>query len=188
MGPPFYSDIYAQLGFDPLDEFMSKGSMMDHGQPRRLGATTWMLVAILHHLKQGKQHVYILADNFQMVDGIIQRLKSLILMSKDMNIRWESTHQRELRCRNSVYVRWGSRDVDVRGAAQHAYKFFDDLEWHQRAVRRLKGPFAMMREVRLVNGRYLAYAEDDEFLFETYRDVAEEMGRKNPIKFVGWDG
>jgi hypothetical protein len=53
----------------------------------------------------------------------------------------------------------------------------EERVWQDRMVRRFRGPFDMIREIRGVDSRLLAYAEDDELLFELTCEGVESLKR-----------
>ena len=75
-------------------------------------------------------------------------------------------------------VRW----VGLQSIASVRGEVFRDVEWGFRTVRRAKGPFHMIHEVRAESRRgltiYNAYAEDDELLMEVPFETAQRLPGK----------
>lgn len=152
---------------------------------RGIGSTTWMCVRGAYELLCGRNIFLVCHVSFQ-GDSLMKRVLGLVQKS-DPRIDWSiSGGKKETRVGNN-FIRYGSigRGPSPADLVRDKGLLLDDDAWKQRAIRRYQGPFAMMREVRLEGGHYMAYAEDNEQLMELSPDALSELD-STKVTFVGF--
>lgn len=184
-------EAYQRLGLEPLDEHIHK--MLQENRRaglelyRRLGATTWMLVTACLKMMDGKDVLLIGAGHKETTRWLVEArgfLRSLGAGSTVLDI-------------SGLRFIFGSKEHE-RGSIQTRHSLgiledpdrviYQDRDWAGRIQRRAQGPFAMIREIRLIHGnkvvlpnglifndQYLAYAEDNEFLMAVTEERACEL-------------
>jgi hypothetical protein len=208
-------EAYEHLGLCPLHRFM-RGALAKNKQERGnvpgqapsdfhrgLGATTWMCV----------QAALTLAENNVLIVGVFGyrdaremavRVARFCEKLGAAEIGHDHSHHPDptvntpsyIEMSNAAELRWTSvqRGTQVTGQAGFRGVIFNDEEWAERMVRRAKGPFAMIREIRRApvmpfgsEYEYRAYAEDQEFLMELTAEGARALCKQDrTIRQVGW--
>ncbi len=196
-------EAYAQLGLTPFDEYIERETQRNRtlgrtgpDEFRHIGASTWMCLTALLALDNG-QDVLVLAETTKEVwrlrDDILKRANQLMIARPILGVPQlgrppmeESTKYYTV---GKGKLQWGRGGAGVVGAVGRRGKVFNNEEWKQRAIRRAKGPFAMVRRiVRKKANLYAAYAEGGEFLLDLTREGATQMVRANrgEIRTEGW--
>jgi len=180
--------LYSRLGLTPLDEFLQAsyqqnqsrltvGGLLDTPAElssetesmRQIGATTWMCVRAMMDLLAGRS-VTILTPY-----GHDEQIRILSVVRGHMRVLNNETGT-VLPARNRVRFSRALLSVLATPDPRNQHDLvYDDVEWAERARRRLGGPYEMMREVRLENGVLRAYAEEDEFLMELTPEAANDI-------------
>lgn len=184
------SKAYMALGFIPLDEFMthqhranlSRIIFPDTDTYRGIGATTWMQVTAIARAQQG--------GNIMLVAPTMHRAKLLLDMA------WHLADQltyvpagtgAQFRIGNGMIYVGTQADVPSQTRGRIPPTVYSDDEWKARAIRRIQGPYAMIREIRWEAGQYAAYAEDNEYLMNLTADGAYQASQNDPtIISIGW--
>ena len=196
------SEAYEKLRLQPLDTHIQWAVRNNDEVPVRwsktkpkvprteaelykgIGATTWMCVRAAIALMEGKEVTVIEPDGLQLASKQVVIRNALINLARDKDALgqlWASDGTFEYSNGSVLRMRLvapsGTRGV-----------IFADREWKERAIRRAKGPYKMAREVRLIEDRFLAYAEEDEFLFETDERGAIQLHANDPnITLIGFN-
>jgi len=185
------SKLYQRLKLIPLDEFIEttvrenlqrfrkQGSQnlyppRDEVLYRQIGGTTWMCVRALLALEDGKSVTLI--GRTKQEGNRIGHL--LLLLYKRLGGEIASSTLDTATLDTGCTVRW----IGLQSIHAARGEVFNDVEWGHRTVRRAKGPFHMIHEVRAESHRgltiYNAYAEDDELLMEVPLETAQMLPGK----------
>jgi hypothetical protein len=201
-------EAYKELGLTPWDEFATAAiernfaaatrdeeiaEHLDSPLYRRIGTSTWMTVnAALDVLHGGNAGV---AGENQRISILLlgQTHRVILALLEKLSVRGVQVSPVD----GGVFMVTSHITNTVRGcAASEIHKYversalarhwFIEDNWKARLIRRTQGPYQMIREVRLEDGCYRAYAEDDEFLFELTIQGAITAIRNPEIQPVGW--
>lgn len=197
-------DLYVQFHLEDWDAYSQKmvetycrrwGKVFntnDRGQDtsvlrefRGIGATTWMIVNIVHEIMQGHPVLVEHRNPMAMRNDILEYLRRIPSVTfKPYNgfgaIPWEMT----VTLPDGVHVNLAVAEVADQG---HPYLFSDDV-WKARLIRRVYGPYAMTQVIKQEpDGRYLAYAEQGELLMELSPKGVEQLKTQRPWITVDWN-
>lgn len=209
-------EAYQRLGLTPLDTFIQNRMGFnrhgivdpDYKDPRRgttsyqyrgIGATTWMLVSAA--LRMEREDVIIVATDHQIERKLQDGLKD-ILERLGFSTEWRRENGMTVLAAQGNRAFFSTNNngqeavvVGLVGMNRVPAKPFEDVLWKTRAIRRVEGPFSMVREIRKKDGswgnepdKYQAFAEDDEFLFEMTEEGALDLLKANgDIRTRGWE-
>lgn len=190
-------DIYTKCGLEDAEIFMRRkyadnvktagmfaaADPMDltdeqdpHGRLyRQIGATKWMAANAALVVIRGK--------SVQVVDRSYGNGKTIAKTIREMC--WIMTGVNDNSLIHDVMDYKGFTSSSKR--IKSGVTVFHDEQWKERAVRRIQGPFAMTREIRYEQGKYVAYAEDNERLMVIAPDGLMDFMAKWPnVVAVGW--
>lgn len=195
--------IYERAGWEPFDtfaqrmaeqnQFLATTFMVDDIY-RGIGATSWMLAHVIMALSGGHT-CQIVGQNTIQTEQLVRNTANLLdaIFHQHMSAKVSSG--------GLGIPAWNARlygSVRTHGVATTT-RIFVDHDWKNRAIRRIQGPFAMTREIRLIGGVFKAYAEDDEFLMditpEGVRDILDQQStattllgtERDPLICIGFD-
>ena len=191
---------YHHLDLEPLDEHIHKMLQENRraGQElyRRLGATTWMLVTACLKMMDRKDVLLVGPNHKETTQWLAEArgfLRSLGAGSTVIDI-------------SGLRFIFGPKEHEM-GSIQTSLRLgespdrviYQDRDWAGRIQRRAQGPFAMIREIRLIHGdkvvlpdglifndQYLAYAEDNEFLMAVTEERACELVLTEGVTPIGF--
>jgi hypothetical protein len=202
-------EAYKLLGLQPFEEFAAsaiernfaaatkESDIVEHvGSPlyRGIGATTWMLVNVALHVLHGNNAgvardfaspaMKLLGLTHLMIRSLLEGLNihGVQVSPVDSGVFMVSSH-----CTNTVRCCATSEIHKYPERSTLERKWFIDDVWKARLIRRTQGPYQMIREVRLEEGHFRAYAEDEEFLFEMTACGALEALKNREIQAVGFE-
>jgi hypothetical protein len=180
-------EAYQKLGLQPIDVRINSGVA-----GREIGATTWMLVAAAVLILDGKE-VVLVGRSLKHGKELAEQCREYVRQLRDARSIFSrsplrASHQRpnanvfDLGEGGSIY--WSSERTVDRFLMQQRTKVevFQDMAWHQKALRRSKGPYNMIRKLVQVPGdpdTYKAYTEHDEFLLDLTRKGAMEIHQRD---------
>jgi hypothetical protein len=202
-------EAYQRLGLSQLDRYIKVamgqnranwfGSILPTDrakQPpdmyRQLGATTWMLVRAA--LALGETHVMLLGRTPQHVTRLRALLLSYVERLEIAEPAQEYPNSHRIELSNAAEIWWNAcrQDEVITGARGFRGTVFNDWQWAERMVRRAKGPYHMIREIRLEHDGLgfpllSAYAEENEHIMELTFDGACALHFENPtIRCIGF--
>lgn len=170
----WWEKLYPILGLDPLDEFMAhkwqvntQRGVSPTDQYRGIGTTTWMVAGAIEHLLHGSKpnarNAVIVEIDHQRCELVSRRFRQLA--PKILRFKTETVGANEIILMNGTRMMWAMQSAYDRNPRIYAgCELFHGERWIERVIRRMKGPYAMIQEIRKVGDEYHAYAEDDEFL------------------------
>ncbi len=161
------------MGLQPLDEFIEGMS----ATARRRGATTWMALSAAKCLKDGKDACLICRSQQYAEEASRQVIEFCRRMSLGSTTptgkSWAKFH-------NGTTLRWKTGDASVVRVVGFGGTIFNDEVWAARTDRRVEGPYAMIRAIRLENGEYIGCAEDEEPVMDFTKAGALDFLADNP--------
>jgi len=178
---PTLPDLFRAMGLKPLDEFIAG---MD-ASARRKGATTWMALSAAKCLKDGTD-ACLICHNQQYADEVAQQViefcrRMSLGSTKQAASGWAKFH-------NGTTLRWKAGDSSVVRVVDFSGTIFNDEVWADRTDRRIEGPYAMIRAIRLENGEYIGCAEDEEPVMDFTKAGALDFLADNPeVLPIGFD-
>ena len=208
---------YAVLGLTPLDKHIQNQmddndrntAVIAAGfRARNIGATTWMLVSAA--IQMGESDVLIVSHSQDWQRKMQERMKDIL---QGLHFQWSWQRRNNLTALGArghfayFSVNTGRLNPEAKVVgnvsvhnASNTLKLkavpFEDEVWKEKAIKRLKQPFERIHEIRMEDhswesaaapSRFLAYAEDDEFLFELTREGALELAQSDKtIRTKGW--
>jgi hypothetical protein len=162
---------YAQLGLEPLDQFLGK----TEGR-HKIGATTWMLVEAALAVMEGQDIVVVghtLSEAQELastITGYVERLGGALSVRSFEPRAFDVGDGR---------VRWASLQTYTPDPARKA---FVDAEWKSMAVRRRTGPYESIRQlVRRPDGDFNAFDERGELLMTIENHAARRFAAEHPV-------
>lgn len=177
----WWDTFYPKLGLAPLDEFSRINATRDYIPVRMIGATTWMLSAILYR----KTDAVVVCHSYER-EPFWSMFLDLADKAKEP-VKWKSGSQYEIRLKAG----WRVKFAPTVNIGDRQGVIYDDQEWKERLIRRLHGPYAMIREIRQeIDPRpggtftYHAYAEDSEYLMELTYNAFDELRVSYGVKYI----
>ena len=186
--------LYAKMGFKSLDRHISDTLAQNQANPampdpfRRLGATTWMCARASIDLVEGEDNVILeipeahVDPTFDCMIDILDRGWAKHYLAQERRIVLADGVSQGL---HVLYV-----DTEEKGLRKIRGIRFSEADFVARIRRRIAGPLEMIREIRRVkhlkHHRYLAYAEDDEFIMELAEDAIPDFWGITGIHYVGF--
>ena len=207
MGEMTLNQAYAVLGLRPLDDHI-QAQMDANGRntaviaagfrARNIGATTWMLVSAA--IQMGDSDVLLVANTQDWQRKMQSRMEE-ILKGLHFPVAWERKEGKTALAARGHYAYFSTnrngQKARVVGSASLKALPFEDEVWKEKALKRVKEPFARIHEIRMEDHswesatapvKFLAFAEDNEFLFELTREGALELAQGDrSIRTRGWE-
>ena len=174
--------LYHRTGFHPLDEWIGRqliSNQMNLMNPclmntdlyRQLGTTTWMCAHATIRLNQGF-NVHIITE---LAPDRIPTLVCDLMQSENHIMTWQGSDQRLVFSNGATL--FVTRQFD-QGTPQDRLVYFE-ADWYNRIIRRAKGPYSMIREIRYeYGGHWNVYAEESELIGEITTAAAFKLAFK----------
>ena len=202
----YWEEPYKKLGLQPLDDFLrqqhranlSRDIGLSFGNDyKQIGSTTWMCACaayciynshnadlVTSQARDTKSEASRLLD---ITEEMVERLQPIVAPRLPRQIK----SMTEVRFRNGILLRALTKTDMAKHLFGNAAMMFDEDTWKARAIRRLHGPFAMVRNIRWkVNSPqsdFPAYAEDEEYLFTLTQLGAWNLSTFDPsIQLTGF--
>lgn len=184
---------YEKLGLTPLDTFIKERLLANKSMGYRpteraqyagIGASTWMCVRCTLGLIERYDTLLIAPSQDDAEIFVLKITKFLTRLSNPPVTTRGTGHGNQLTAQKGGTLRWmiaGDPPIDHNSAL-----VFEDTWWKARTIRRAKGPFAMITEVRLIDGVYEAYAEEDEHIMDLPRESALALVQSNQARPCGF--
>lgn len=180
-------EAYQKLGLVQLDEYLAS---TDRNEERYIGASTWMCVAAVLNLLEGKNSMLVAGESSRVL-GIYRKASEFAEAFLQLEVATKTAVNTTYRIAHGGAVvlayrqaQPGETFLNWIGGSEGAYTIFHDESWKEKALRRRAGPYAMISQTKKVGERYFAFDQDNNFVLELTRAGAETLRARNGAQIV----